>query len=87
VRVSTTGLAVDQLGSYVPTVDAVVVVVSPGDDTEVKIPWYLGRAVREVWKTTPAGETVEVVGSGGSRPRSDVFDLSVADTRALLGWT
>ncbi|WP_380162361.1 Uma2 family endonuclease [Kineococcus sp. R86509] len=81
-----TGLAADQPGLYVPTVDVVVEMVSPGDDTEEKIPWYLGRAVREVWKITPAAETVEVVGSGGPRPRSDVFDLSAADIRGLLGW-
>jgi hypothetical protein len=81
-----TGLSADQLGLYVPTVDVVVEMVSPGDDPEEKVPWYLGRAVREVWKITPAAETVEVVGGGGPRPRSGVFDLSADDIKGLLGW-
>jgi Uma2 family endonuclease len=70
-----TGLAADQPGSCVPTVDVVVEVVSRGDDTEEKVPWYLGRAVREVWRITPADETVEVL------------DLSTVEIAELLGWT
>jgi hypothetical protein len=84
-----TRLSVDQLGLYVPTADVVVELVSAGDDTddtEVKVPWYLERAVREVWKIVPAAKTVEVVTSAGSVSRSHLLDLTTVEIAEVLGW-
>jgi hypothetical protein len=76
----------EQWGRFLPTADVVVEMVTPGDDTDVKVPWYLARAVREVWKITPAEETVEIVGRDGLLDRSAVLGLGLPEIAGLLGW-
>ena len=74
------------LGVYVPSATIVGEVVSPGDATAEKVPFYLGRGVEEVWVVDPEARRVVVVRDGGEVGSSEVLGLSVAQLTALLGW-
>lgn len=74
-----------ELQLYVSTATIVVEIVSPDDASRAKVPFYLGRGVREVWLIDPEQRTVEVVTPEGSSS-SEVLGLTTDDLARLLGW-
>lgn len=82
-----TAAPVDDEELYVPSVEIVVELESPGDETWEKVPFYFAQGVREVWVITPQERRVRVLTSvGHDVERSDVLGLAIAQVRAALGW-
>jgi len=72
---------------FLATVEVVVEMESPGDETSDKIPFYLERGVREVWVVNPQERTVRLlVGPDLDLPRSRVLDVELSEISAALGW-
>ncbi|WP_369052933.1 Uma2 family endonuclease [Kineococcus terrestris] len=81
------------LGLHVPTAEVVVEIVSPDDASRAKIPFHLGRGVREVWLVDPAERVLTVhtpdhpdAGATGRSARSAVLGLDVEEVTRRLGW-
>ncbi|WP_369068444.1 Uma2 family endonuclease [Kineococcus terrestris] len=77
------------LGLHVPTAE----IVSPDDASRAKIPFHLGRGVREVWLADPAERVLTVhtsdhpdAGATGRSGRSAVLGLDVEEVTRRLGW-
>lgn len=82
-----TASPVDDADLYVPSVEIVVELESPGDETWQKVPFYFARGVREVWVIAPHDRGVRVLTSvGHDVGLSDVLGVTLAQIRAALGW-
>jgi Uma2 family endonuclease len=77
-------------GTYVPSAALVVEIVSPGDDTYAKLPFYAARQVDEVAIVDPQDRTVRWLGlvGGEYRPleRSAVVELGAAELARQINW-
>lgn len=67
-------------GKVVEVAELVIEILSPGDETEKKLPWYASLPVREVLVLDPATRTPELHGPQGTSARGVVRS-------ALLGVT
>jgi Uma2 family endonuclease len=72
------------------TASLVVEIMSPGDETREKLPFYAARQVNEVLIVDPERRTVEwlALAGAGYEPaeRSDVIELGPAELAAQLDW-
>jgi Putative restriction endonuclease len=79
-----------QPGSWVPTTAIAVEVLSLGDDTWEKLPFYAQHNVDELLIVDPAGHTVTWLGlhEGEYRPieRSEILDLGAAALAERIDW-
>jgi Uma2 family endonuclease len=76
---------------YAPTAALVVEIISPGDDTPKKVPFYAKRGVEELVVVDPQQQTVEWLALGpdgiyGSVERSGLIDLSGAELAESIDW-
>lgn len=79
-----------QLGARVPTAAIAVEVLSPGDDTWEKLPFYVQRKVDELLIVDPSSQSVTWLGlrEGEYRAidRSEILDLGAAALAARIDW-
>lgn len=77
-------------GTYVATAAVVVEVLSPGDETLAKLPFYSARGVREVLVVDPGARAVRcwelVAGAYEEAVRSRLLGVSAGELAAELGW-
>jgi Uma2 family endonuclease len=77
-------------GVWHPTAALIVEIVSPGDETWQKLPFYAAHNVDEVLIVDPEKRTVEwlAVGGGEYRPveRSALIESGPADLAAQIDW-
>jgi Uma2 family endonuclease len=77
-------------GVFLPTAALVVEIVSPGDESWQKLPFYAAHRVDEVLIVDPAERSVHWLGLSGDeyRPleRSAVIDLCPADLAQRIDW-
>lgn len=75
---------------YVPTAALVIEVLSPGDESEAKLPFYAAHGVDEVWFVDPLARTVVVRALCGTvytvQQRSDLLGITAADLEQRLTW-
>lgn len=71
---------------YLPTALMVVEVLSPDDESFIKIPHYLSRGVREVMIVDPEKQTIELHNILGVQSDSKVLGVPVADLAAQIDW-
>ena len=75
---------------YFDTAALVVEVLSPGDESVAKLPFYARRGVDEVWFVDPVGRTVQVHvlqdGAYTEREASALLGLTVADVVDGVDW-
>lgn len=78
------------LGLFVSTAALVVEVLSPGDESIAKLPFYADRGVDEVWLVDPLARTVVVHvlhdGQYAALASSPLTGLGAADVIRLLDW-
>jgi Uma2 family endonuclease len=78
------------LGALVPTAAIVVEILSPGDDTWEKLPFYAQHKVDELLIVDPTSRSVTWLGlcAGAYRPtdHSEILDLGVAALAARIDW-
>lgn len=76
---------------YLASAALVVEIVSPGDETYDKVPFYAAHRVEELWIVDPAERAVQIrtlVGDGYEvTERSDLLDLTSAQIASELGWS
>jgi len=76
--------------SFQPTAALVVEVVSPGDESWAKLPFYAAHGVDEVIVADTADRTLAwfALGDGTYRrvDHSDLLDVAVADLHAAIDW-
>lgn len=81
---------VDDLGTYAPTAALVIEVLSPGDESLAKLPFYAERGVDEVWLVDPAARTVSCLvlreGDYATSDLSPLLGLRADDLAARLAW-
>lgn len=76
-----------ELPLFVPTAVICGEVVSPGDASLDKVPFYLAHGVQEVWLVEPDAERLSIIASSGaSAVDSAMLGHSIEQVRALLGW-
>ncbi|GAB3598835.1 hypothetical protein GCM10027586_01050 [Kineococcus gypseus] len=76
-----------ELPLYVPTAVVVGEVLSPGDASRDKVPFYLAREVEEVWLIDPVERSVTITRPGTERVTdSAALGVSVEEIRTHLGW-
>jgi Uma2 family endonuclease len=77
-------------GVWLPTAAIVIEIVSPGDETWQKLPFYAAHAVNEVLVVDPDARTVTWLGlhEGEYQPvqQSGLIELGSADLAAQLDW-
>ena len=77
-------------GTYVPSAALVVEIVSPGDDSYAKLPFYAARQVDEVAIVDPQERTVRwlglAVGEYRSLERSALVELGAAELAQQINW-
>ncbi|HUN78605.1 MAG TPA: Uma2 family endonuclease [Solirubrobacteraceae bacterium] len=77
-------------GVWLPTAALVVEILSPGDETWEKLPFYAARAVEEVLICDPQTHVVHWLTrtEGGYAPteRSALIDLGPAELARLIDW-
>jgi Uma2 family endonuclease len=77
-------------GVWLPTAALVVEILSPGDETWAKLPFYAAHDVAEVLIVDPADRTVTWLGlSGGDYcrlERSGLIELGAAELADRLDW-
>lgn len=77
-------------GAWVATAALVIEILSPGDESVAKLPFYAEHGVGEVWLVDPLEHTVVMqVPSGGSyvsSPRSPLLRLACTDVESRLDW-
>jgi Uma2 family endonuclease len=77
-------------GTWAPTAALVVEIVSPGDETWEKLPFYAGRGVDELLIVDPAHRSVDwlALDGGSYRPstRSRLIDLGPMDLAGRIDW-
>ena len=79
--------ATTPLELYMPTAVAVLEVLSPGDETYAKLDFYSARGVREVLVVDPVAHRVECwLRAGAAQPRSEVFDIEMAELAGSIDW-
>lgn len=73
---------------FVPTALLVGEILSPGDETVAKIPFYRARGVEELLVADPDRRACEVhhLGSHGASDRSEVLDLDMATLITWIDW-
>ena len=71
---------------YMPTAALVVEVLSPGDETIAKLPFYARRGVQEVWVVDPLARTISCHRSGGAYDDSPLLGLDLTELAAGLDW-
>lgn len=75
---------------YYSTAALIVEVLSPGDDTLVKMPFYLARGVEEAVVADPVGRTVEWFRADGATwapvEHSNLLAVDVAEFAATIEW-
>lgn len=75
---------------YLPTAALVVEIVSPGDETYDKLPFYVAHAVEEILVVDPETRSVQLLSLAGgtyeARDRSEVIGLMVSDIVASIRW-
>jgi Uma2 family endonuclease len=73
---------------YLPTAAVVVEILSPGDETLAKLPFYTRHGVDEVFVVTPPGPSVTILVLDGDdyveSARSDVLGIGTSELAALL---
>jgi Uma2 family endonuclease len=77
-------------GAWHPTAPLVVEIVSPGDESWEKLPFYAAHAVEEVLIVDPAKRSVDWLGLRGReyRPieRSGLIDLGASELAERIDW-
>lgn len=77
-------------GNWLPTAALVVEIVSPGDESWDKLPFYAAHAVDEVLIVDPATRTIDwlALHEGEYRPiaRSQLIELGVSDLAERVDW-
>lgn len=77
-------------GTWLPTAALVVEIVSPGDESWEKLPFYAARGVDEVLIVDPRGPSVDWLaldaGVYGPVARSRLLDLGAADLLERIDW-
>jgi Putative restriction endonuclease len=77
-------------GTWLPTAALVVEIVSPGDESWEKLPFYAAHCVDEVLIVDPRKRTVDWLGllDGEYRPieRSGLIELGASELAATLDW-
>jgi Uma2 family endonuclease len=77
-------------GVWHPTAPLVVEIVSPGDESWEKLPFYAAHAVEEVLILDPARQTVDWLGLRGReyRPidRSGLIELGASELAEQIDW-
>jgi Uma2 family endonuclease len=80
----------EDLSDWLPTAELVVEIVSPGDQTERKLPHYAAHGVKEVVIVDPGTRSVRwlALREGEYRPvqRSAVIDLAPDQLAAAVDW-
>jgi Uma2 family endonuclease len=75
---------------YLPTAALVVEIVSPGDDTWAKLPFYAAHGVDELLIVDPDKRSVDWLGLTGGKyepiERSSLIDLPVAELAQRIDW-
>lgn len=83
-------LAADQpLHLCMPTAVEVLEVLSPGDETYAKLPFYAEHGVHEVLVADPVEHRLEcrrLLGSSGPQPGSEVFGVDLTGLALALDW-
>jgi Uma2 family endonuclease len=76
------------VGVWNPTAAVVVEVLSPGDGSFDKLPFYAAHGVEEVWIIDPATRTVRCIelSSLADLTHSTVFDIDVDAIATKLDW-
>lgn len=76
---------------YLPSAAVVIEIVSPGDETYEKVPFYAAHQVEELWIVDPAERAVQIralMGDGYElTERSGLLELTSGQIRAGLGWS
>jgi hypothetical protein len=77
-------------GTWLPTAALVLEIVSPGDESWEKLPFYAAHAVEEVLIVDPRKRSVDWLGlrAGEYRPieRSGLIELGASDLAEALRW-
>ncbi|MDP2709794.1 MAG: Uma2 family endonuclease [Solirubrobacteraceae bacterium] len=77
-------------GVWLPTAALVLEIVSPGDESWEKLPFYAQRGVDEILIVDPSGPSVHwlALDDGTYRPidRSRLIDLGAADLVERIDW-
>ena len=77
-------------GVWLPSAKLVVEIVSPGDESREKLPFYARHRVNEVLILDPREHTVDwfALGDGDYRPidRSELIDLASAELAQRIDW-
>ncbi len=77
-------------GTYAPSAKLVVEILSPGDETTQKLPFYAQHGVQEVVIIDPAARTVSWLGLSEAEyhpaERSTVINLSGGELAARIDW-
>ena len=80
----------DPQAVYLDTAAVVIEIVSPGDETYDKLPFYAVHKVDEVWVVNPAARQVQVLVRHGDRYQdadsSDLLHVRAADLDAGIRW-
>lgn len=78
------------LGAFVPTAALVLEVLSPGDDSEAKLPFYARHGVEEVWLVDPLRHSIEMhvlTGTAFAPSRmSPLLDVTAEHVGQLFDW-
>ena len=82
--------AFDPRTVYFPTAALVVEIVSPGDETYEKMPFYAAHGVEEVLVVEPESDNVRALGLAGGgyeeRGTSAVLGISAAEVATAIRW-
>lgn len=81
-------------GVFVPTIAAVIEILSPGDETFAKFGFHAARGVEEILVADPAARTVRIrcraegPGEAGyeETDHSDLLDVTAASLTAEIDW-
>ncbi len=77
-------------GVWQPSTPLVIEILSPGDESQRKLPFYAKRAVDEVLLVDPVERTVQWLALSGGEyqpvERSGLIDLGAAELAARIEW-
>jgi Uma2 family endonuclease len=73
-------------GVFVATAEVVVEIVSPGDETFEKLPFYASLGVRNVIVVDPAERRVRIFAGLAEVAMADALDLEAAELASAITW-
>jgi Uma2 family endonuclease len=80
----------DAAGTWLPTAPLIVEILSPGDETEEKLPFYAAHEVKEILIVDPDTQQVHwlALADGDYRPieQSRLIELGPAQVAKLIRW-